>query len=65
MHVRCWQCSEEIDTLSVELDIYDKIINSLRDKMCDNTINDECSFWWIHGDCNLLSQLIKELKCKL
>jgi len=65
MYVRCWQCSEELDISSSERAIYQKLITYLRLKMCNNTIDDECSFWWRHEDCFVISSIIKDLKEKL
>lgn len=65
MPIKCWQCSEELDTSSIERDTYIKLINNLRDKMCENAKNDKCDMWWRHEDCHIIGILIQELKDKL
>lgn len=65
MSIRCWQCSEELDTSSVEREVYNRLIQDIRSKMCLNTVNDYCDLWWRHEDCSALQNVIAELKEKL
>jgi hypothetical protein len=65
MSIRCWQCSEELDTSSVEREVYNRLINDLRSLMCKNTKNDYCDLSWRHESCDILQGLIAELKEKL
>jgi hypothetical protein len=65
MSIRCWQCSEELDTSSVEREVYNRLIQDIRSRMCLNTTNDECYLWWRHEDCLAYQELIKELKEKI
>jgi hypothetical protein len=66
MSLRCWQCSEELDTSSVERQIYQSVIEHLRGKLCENAKDDlKCDLWWRHEDCHMLGVLIQELKEKL
>jgi len=65
MSIRCWQCSEELDTTSVECQVYNRLIQDIRSRMCLNTVNDQCELWWRHEDCAAYQELIKELKEKL
>lgn len=65
MHVRCWQCSEDIDASSVKIQIYQSLIDNLRGKLCESAKDDYCDMWWRHEDCHVVSDLIEELKEKL
>lgn len=65
MSLRCWQCSEELDTSSVERQVYQSVIEHLRGKLCEGAVLDDCDLWWRHEDCHIVSVLIKELKEKL
>ena len=65
MHIKCWQCGEDIDAFSAEKQIYRNIINDLRSRMCPDTVNDACQLWWKHDDCCILQNLIEEYKEKL
>ena len=65
MHIKCWQCSEELDASSVEKQVYQSVIDDLRGKMCANTVNDKCDLWWRHEDCSFITVLIQELREKL
>ena len=66
MSLRCWQCSEELDTSSVERQIYQSVIEHLRGKLCENAKDDlKCDLWWRHEDCHMLGVLLQELKEKL
>lgn len=66
MSLRCWQCSEELDTSSVERQVYQSVIEHLRGKLCENAKDDlKCDLWWRHEDCHMLGVLIQELKEKL
>lgn len=67
MSLRCWQCSEELDTSSVERQVYQSLIAEWRGKLklCGNAKDDECDLWWKHEDCHMLGVLIQELKEKL
>jgi hypothetical protein len=65
MYLRCWNCSESLDAFSVEIQIYEKLINDIRSRMCLNTVNDKCEMWWRHEDCLVLQDIIEELKEKL
>ena len=66
MSLRCWQCSEELDTSSVERQVYQSVIEHLRGKLCENANDDlKCDLWWRHEDCHMLGVLIQELKEKL
>jgi hypothetical protein len=65
MSVRCWQCSEELDTSSVEREVYNRLIIDLRSLMCQTSHNDYCDLWWRHESCDTLQGLIAELKEKL
>lgn len=64
MYVKCWQCFEEIDTLSVEKRVYESVINYMRGFLCDNAKDDECDLWWRHEDCHVVSVMINEFKEK-
>ena len=64
MHIRCWQCSEDIDASSVEKQVYQLLIEYLRGKLCEGSINDDCGAYR-HEDCFIYSILIQELKDKL
>jgi hypothetical protein len=65
MHVKCWQCSEEIDTYSVEKQVYHSVIEYMRGKLCENAKDDQCDLWRRHEDCHILGVLIQELREKL
>lgn len=65
MYIKCWQCNEELDTSSIEKQVYQSLIENLRAKLCNNAILDDCDLWWKHDDCNIISVLIQELKEKL
>lgn len=65
MYIRCWQCSEELDSYLVEAEIYGNLIKDLRKRMCDNSIDDKCDLWWRHEDCMAIGNIIQELKEKL
>jgi coenzyme F420-reducing hydrogenase delta subunit len=65
MYVKCWNCSTEIDTLSVEQVIYEQMIESLRGLMCSGSVNDYCDLWWRHEGCDYVQGIIAELKEKL
>ena len=65
MHIKCWQCREELDASSIEKQVYQSLIESLRGKLCDNAVLDDCDMWWRHEDCHTISVIIKELKEKL
>jgi len=65
MPIRCWQCSEELDTSSVEKQVYQSLITEWRGKLCENAKDDQCDLWWRHEDCHMLGVLIQELKEKL
>ena len=66
MSLRCWQCSEELDTSSVERQVYQSVIEHLRGKLCENAKDDlKCDLWWRHEDCHMLGVLLQELKEKL
>ena len=65
MNIKCWQCSEELDASSVEKQVYQSLIETLRGKLCEDAILDDCSLSWRHEDCDIVSVLIKELKEKL
>lgn len=65
MHIRCWQCGEDVDAQAAEREIYLSLIRNLRDKMCSNTSDDVCNLEWRHEDCRVLGELIKDLKEKL
>ena len=62
MYIKCWQCSEELDAHSVEKQVYQSVIEHLRGKLCEGAVLDDCSLWWRHEDCHIVSVLIKELK---
>jgi len=64
MNIRCWQCSEDIDASSVEKQVYQSLIEHLRGKLCEGSINDDCGAYR-HEDCFTYSILIQELKDKL
>lgn len=64
MNIRCWQCSEELDASSVEKQVYQSLIENLRGKLCEGSINDDCGSYR-HEDCFTYSILIQELKEKL
>lgn len=65
MHIKCWQCREELDASSIEKQVYNSLIESLRGKLCANAVLDDCDMWWRHEDCHTISVIIKELKEKL
>lgn len=66
MSIRCWQCSEELDTSSVERQVYQSVVEHLRGKLCENAKDDlKCDLWWRHEDCHIVGVLIQELKEKL
>jgi hypothetical protein len=65
MYVKCWQCSEEIDTISVENQIYRNVIGELRGMLCSQAKDDSCFLDWRHEDCRVISELIKHYKEKL
>lgn len=65
MNIRCWRCTEEIDAFSVEKQVYQSLIDKLRDRLCANAKNDRCELWWKHEDCHIFSSLIQELKGKI
>jgi hypothetical protein len=65
MYVKCWQCSESIDTISVEKQIYSNVINDLRGRLCSQAKDDSCFLDWRHEDCRVISELIKYYKEKL
>ena len=66
MSLRCWQCSEELDTSSVEKQVYQSLIAEWRGKLCENAKDDlKCDLWWRHEDCHMLGVLLQELKEKL
>lgn len=64
MYVRCWQCSEEIDTISIEKQIYRNIIRELQGFLCEGAENDNCDSY-DHEDCRVISILIQEYKGKI
>lgn len=65
MYIKCWQCNEELDTSSVEKQIYQSLIEELKFKMCDGSVDGDCDVWWRHDDCRILSVIIEELREKL
>lgn len=65
MHVKCWQCGEELDTINSERVVYQEVINKLRSMMCDNSKKDHCDLYWRHEDCWVLENIITDLKEKL
>lgn len=65
MSIKCWRCSEELDSSSVEKQVYQSLIASLRDRLCKNAKDDQCDIWWRHEDCHMVGVLIQELKEKL
>ncbi len=65
MYIKCWQCSEEIDTISVEKQIYRTIVNDLRGMLCEQASDDSCFLDWRHEDCRVISELIKYYKEKI
>ena len=65
MHIKCWQCNEELDASSIEKQVYQSLIDNLRGKLCGNATGDECDLWWKHEDCHTLGVIIQELKEKL
>lgn len=62
MHIRCWQCSEELDTISIEKAIYQELIEDFRSRLCEDSVNDFCSLWWRHEDCLAIGNIIESLK---
>ena len=54
-----------MDAQAAERQVYASLIHELRDKMCSNTVDDECGLWWKHEDCLVISELIKTIKGKL
>ena len=66
MNIKCWQCSQELDASSVEKQVYQSLIETLRGKMCNGSIenNDTCGSYR-HEDCFVIGDLIKDLKEKL
>jgi hypothetical protein len=65
MYVKCWQCSESIDTISVEKQVYINVINDLRGMLCSQAKDDTCFLDWRHEDCRVISALIKYYKEKI
>lgn len=66
MNIKCWQCKEELDASSVEKQIYQSLIEGLRDRMCSGSVeNDDTCSSYRHENCFVLSDLIHELKGKL
>jgi hypothetical protein len=65
MYVKCWQCSEQIDTISVEKQIYINIISELRGMLCSQAVDDSCYLDWRHEDCRIISELIQKYKEKI
>lgn len=65
MYVKCWQCSESIDTISVEEQVYSNVINDLRGMLCKSSKGDSCDLDWRHEDCRIISALIKHYKEKI
>jgi hypothetical protein len=65
MYVKCWQCSESIDTISVEKQVYSNVINDLRGMLCKSSMGDSCDLDWRHEDCRVISALIKHYKEKI
>jgi hypothetical protein len=65
MSIKCWQCGEELDTISSERFIYQSIINRLRSMMCANSKDDHCDLYWRHEDCLVIENIITEIKEKL
>lgn len=64
MNIKCWQCSQELDASSVERQVYQALIDNLRGRLCEGSINDDCGSYR-HEDCFLIGGLIQELKEKL
>jgi hypothetical protein len=64
MNIKCWQCSEQLDASSIERQVYQSLIQNLRGRLCEGSINDDCNSFR-HEDCFVISGLIQELKGKL
>ena len=66
MNIKCWQCSQELDASSIEKQVYQSIIETLRGRMCSGSIenNDTCGSYR-HEDCFVIEDLIKGFKEKL
>lgn len=64
MNLKCWQCNEELDAFSVERQVYQSLIENLRGRLCEGSINDDCGAYR-HEDCFVIGDLIQELKGKL
>ena len=62
MSIKCWRCREELDTSSVERQVYQSLITSLRGRMCEGSAGSDTCASYRHEDCFVLSDLIKELK---
>ena len=62
MYVKCWQCNEELDTSSVEQQVYKRIVSGLRQMLCPDAKNDVCDMWWRHEECHMASILIEKYK---
>ena len=66
MSIKCWQCREELDTSSVEKQIYQSVIYDLRGRMCNGSVeNDDTCGSYRHEDCFVIGDLIKDFKEKL
>lgn len=61
MYIKCWQCFQELDTISIEKQVYRNVIDELRKFLCENSIDDNCDFVR-HEDCRAVSVLINIFK---
>lgn len=66
MYAKCWQCGEQIDTISAEKYIYRNVIRQLEGMLCAWAQENEnnCDSY-DHDDCRVLQVLIQEYKGKL
>lgn len=65
MHVKCWSCNNEIDTISIEHQTINSIMELCISQMCEETRDNKCPLWWKHDDCNTYMYIINELEDKL